>query len=394
MNIIPGLFGVSLIIWREVKSNMLLIEIVDLRDGGLNLIGVFFFMIALILALILYYRERTLTHIFFFLIMFGGFMYALGNVLDKWGFSQGELMWDVMGETFSMFMIALTFVVGFVDVLEVRIEQHEQDLERLIDHAEQTAINVANISAELEASAEEVDKAIHGADDHIHQLEKGTLGQVEALKEVERHAISVDENAHEILEHTGDIDQVMKLIASISEETNLLALNASIEAGRAGEHGRGFAVVADEVRKLAEESRSSVSQSGEKIQFIERLIETTVEAIDNVTKEIHEAEEHEEENEVALEEIEETLDQQVVAMDEIVATAQRLELLAEELQEELDIHRGEEGKKAIQTKKTKPSRQIKTGKSEKKEHKQRIKVEKAEIPEEEVIESESVIKVD
>ncbi len=346
-----------------------LAELADFRDGALNLIGAIFFIIGLIFATLIYFKKKNLTNIFFLLIMAAGFMFALGNLLDKWGFTTGTLEgnWDIMGEAFNMFLIALIFVVGLVDVLEMRIQEHGKDLERLIDHAEQTAIDVANISAELEASAEEVDKAMHGADDHIHQLEKATLGQLEALKEVEMHIEDVDQQAHEILDHTTDIDKVMELIASISEETNLLALNASIEAGRAGEHGRGFAVVADEVRKLAEESRTSVSQSGEKIEFIERLIENTVEALDKVTAEIKEAEEHEDANEKALEEIEGTLDRQVVAMDEIVATARRLEVLAEDLQEELDIHR--EGEKGAVTKRTRQAKSRERKLEEEKEQK-------------------------
>ncbi|TXT67583.1 MAG: membrane protein of unknown function [Promethearchaeota archaeon] len=314
----------------------MLAAIGEFQDGMLNLIGVFFFVIATIIAVVLYYKQRNLPHVFFALIMFGGVMFSLSNVLDKFGLMAEA---DLMGEGFSMFLIALVCVVGFVDVLAIGLEKREITLERLIDHAEQTAINVANISAELEASAEEIDKVMHGAENNLREVDEATQAQVKALRTIDKHIVSIEENANDILTHTSDIDKVMDLISSISEETNLLALNASIEAGRAGEHGRGFAVVADEVRKLAEESRKSVSDSGDRVRFIEKLIEVTSTAIGEVTEEIKEARDQERKNERALRLVEATIEQQVSAMDEIVATARRLEVLAEELEDELNIHK-------------------------------------------------------
>ena len=228
------------------------------------------------------------------------------------------------------------------------LDDKEHQMESIIDHAEEVAINVASMAAELAASALEVDEHAAEISEKTHKLDKATQNQVEALKQIEEHADDADKQAHEILDHTTDIDKILEVITNISEQTNLLALNASIEAGRAGEHGRGFAVVADEVRKLAEESKTAVFSSSEKIEDIEDLIKKAVVALDNVDKEIVDVEHHEEENEHALEAIMEASDGQVGALDEISAIAKKLGIVADDLKDILDIHKGEEKKESVQ----------------------------------------------
>ncbi|CAM3163879.1 methyl-accepting chemotaxis protein [Filibacter tadaridae] len=77
-------------------------------------------------------------------------------------------------------------------------------------------------------------------------------------------------------DHSGEIRNVTKLITAIAEQTNLLALNAAIEAARAGEHGKGFAVVADEVRNLAEQSKHSAIEIGQMIDEMTENVELAV----------------------------------------------------------------------------------------------------------------------
>ncbi len=181
-----------------------------------------------------------------------------------------------------------------------------------------------------------------------------------------------------------EIDEILAVITSISEQTNLLALNAAIEAARAGEHGKGFAVVADEVRKLAEQTNHSSSQVRQIITAIQREASKLATSMDTSHSEVTlglqlftQTEENFHEMKTFIEEINDQLhdvleksktisanshqvvgDMKVIedislsskneveamaqatvkqasAMQEIAATAEALEKYAEELQEEV-----------------------------------------------------------
>ncbi|MBD8481403.1 methyl-accepting chemotaxis protein [Pseudomonas coleopterorum] len=169
-------------------------------------------------------------------------------------------------------------------------ETAERLLQQQNSEIEQAATAVNEMTCAVEEVARNAASTSQAAQDSTESAKLGNDRVTETLSAMQVLTTLVESSATEVVSLAGradDISRVLSVIRGIAEQTNLLALNAAIEAARAGEQGRGFAVVADEVRALAHRTHASTLEIEQMIASIQAGSATTVASIRRSTEEVY-----------------------------------------------------------------------------------------------------------
>ncbi len=181
-----------------------------------------------------------------------------------------------------------TRLIQRMEVAESAMHKQSEDSEMVKQSMEEMAQSVNEISSSANEAAVATENAEQEANQSLDILNR-SMAVSQALNNEIKGASSV---IHQLAQDTQNVNQILDVITSIAEQTNLLALNAAIEAARAGEQGRGFAVVADEVRELASRTSKSTTEIRELLNALTDAATASVDSMESASAQAERNEEY------------------------------------------------------------------------------------------------------
>jgi methyl-accepting chemotaxis protein len=180
------------------------------------------------------------------------------------------------------FQAAVGSIVDTVSSASSELETAAGTLTKNAEVTQELAGSVASASAQASANVQSVASATEEMTTSVNEISRQVQESSRIASDAVKQAQQTDARINELSHAAGRIGDVVKLITAIAEQTNLLALNATIEAARAGEAGRGFAVVASEVKQLASQTAKATDEISTQITGMQSATEESVAAIKEI----------------------------------------------------------------------------------------------------------------
>jgi twitching motility protein PilJ len=211
---------------------------------------------------------------------------ALGNVVDAINFMTEELSYvlkDVQNATNSVNQGA-TDMFSTADTIAQSAQQQASEAQKAREDVQGIRSTMRQVSDEMNLSAESATQALSAS----REGQQAVVQTLNGMQDIRREVQAVSKRVKNLGDRSLEISEIVETISRISEQTNLLAVNAAIESSGAGEAGLRFAVVADQVRKLAEDSAYAAERVSVLIKTVQDEVQEVITGVEAGTREVEE----------------------------------------------------------------------------------------------------------